>query len=70
MSKMNLPGFNAEASLCKTSERYLQQTGGAMPGNSSIVPADTCCAPCGRDLCCDSCGVGPPERSFRLRLSI
>src|SRR2546429_8734941 len=60
---MRMPGFTAEATLYKVGGRYRQQAAGLNPSNDGIMPAATCCAPCGRDLCCDECGSdgGPPD---------
>jgi len=56
---MNIPGFTAEASLYKVGKQY-QQVGGGIYSTASVVPAGSCCAPCGKDLCCDEC---PPTGS-------
>jgi hypothetical protein len=72
MNTINIPGFTAEASLYKRSEgdnfaaRWSQQS------TDSILPADSCCAPCGKDLCCDECPPSPSngdghERRFRVQ---
>jgi hypothetical protein len=68
MSKMNLPGFTADASLRKASERYRQQAGGIIPSNASIVPAYCWCAPCGAACVVCGCSPDPPEDiPFRFR---
>jgi hypothetical protein len=54
---MDMPGFTAELSLYRMRNSYfivrVQGDGGA-----GVSPASSCCAPCGKDLCCDVC---PPE---------
>jgi hypothetical protein len=57
---MRMPGFTAEASLYKAGERYRQKAAGFIPVTDGIVPANQCCAPCGKDLCCDECPTDPP----------
>ena len=56
MNTMNIPGFTAEAALSKVSERYQKAAVAVIPSTASIVPSGgSCCAPCGKDLCCDEC---------------
>jgi hypothetical protein len=78
MSMTTLPGFTADASLYKRRARYRKHGSDAATSVFRIVPASTCCAPCGKDLCCDECPDPPdpgdnhprPEfRVFRFRLS-
>ena len=76
---MTMPGFTAEASLYWVSEGYLNQDVGIISSLGNIVPAHTCCAPCGKDLCCDECHDSPPDggdgtgsrfKVFRFRMSM
>jgi hypothetical protein len=53
-----MPGFTAEAALFKLADRYRKRPIGAIPTEDKIFPSSTCCAPCGKDLCCDEC---PPD---------
>jgi hypothetical protein len=53
-----LPGFTAETALLTRGERYRQNAARSSARDNAILPAGQCCAPCGKDLCCDDC---PPE---------
>jgi hypothetical protein len=64
------PGFTAEAALYKISKRYQPQAAGLVSSTDGVVPAAQCCAPCGKDLCCDECPPDPnpgPDGFARLR---
>jgi hypothetical protein len=56
---MRFPGFTAEASLYKRSEDDNFAASWSQQRTAGIVPADSCCAPCGKDLCCDECPPPP-----------
>ena len=65
MMKTRVPGFTAGASLRDVHAGYRMQTAIHSAGSDKVVPADQCCAPCGKDLCCDDCP--PPPSGDRLR---
>ena len=63
---MRMPGFNAEASLFRPSERYQQHARHELSNAVAIVPAEckTCCGGCKRifgrscaPVCCTSSGT-------------
>jgi hypothetical protein len=69
---MTMPGFTAEASLCKTSEHYRFVASWLEgPGRKGIIPQQDLptprppfyhCSPCveGRQFCCPPPGFGAP----------
>jgi hypothetical protein len=56
---VRVPGFTAEASLYERSADDYFAASWSQQSTASIVPADSCCAPCGKDLCCDECPPPP-----------
>lgn len=72
MNAMNMPGFTAENSLSKTSERYRLVTNriagtsgqGIIPQQDFLPPTEDFfrCSPCirGRQFCCPPPGFGAP----------
>ena len=65
---MNIPGFTADAALSKVSERYQKAAVRVIPSTASIVPSHSCCAPCGKDLCCDECPDPPDDGKPRIQV--
>ena len=56
-----IPGFTAEAALNGLVDRYWHKTVSLIRRTDGVVMASgQCCAPCGKDLCCDSCPPDPP----------
>lgn len=65
----NIPGFAAEASLFMGGIWKTRTVPSKGATARVIEPAAQCCAPCGKDLCCDECpstGGGDDRPRFRF----
>ena len=65
MSTAMLPGFTAEAAMGEWSKPYRWRAGDALDRDVGVAPASSCCAPCGKDLCCDECPPDPDPGNRR-----
>jgi hypothetical protein len=65
-----MPGLNAEASLYKRTTDNNFAARWSQHSTASIVPADSCCAPCGKDLCCDECPPPPSNGDHGARFRV